>query len=153
MDSISTIENFFLPGGSDGKDSACSAGDLVSIPGLGRSPGGGNGNTLQYSCPTIPMDRRAWWAGVHGVAKSQTRLSDWTELTDRKCSLWHSIYLIIFSRLYGSSVFSWNFNGLFRKFQVYRTFLTKINIFGTVLHQKNFCESVSRLVLSKSLWP
>ena len=88
-----------------------------------------------------------WWTGkpVHGL-QSQTRLSDWTELTDRKCSLWHSIYLIIFSRLYGSSVFSWNFNGLFRKFQVYRTFLTKINIFGTVLHQKKFlwkCESLS----------
>ena len=64
------------PGGSDGKESACNAGDLGSIPGLGRSPGEGNGNPLQYSCLENPMDRGAWWATVHGVTKSQTRLSD-----------------------------------------------------------------------------
>ena len=63
-----------LPCGSDGKESACNAGDLCSIPGLGRSPGEGNGNTLQYSCLGNPMDRGAWWASVHGVAQSQTRL-------------------------------------------------------------------------------
>ena len=51
------------------------AGDSGSIPGLGRCPGGGNGNPLQYPCPGNPMDRGAWWATVHGVAKSQTRLS------------------------------------------------------------------------------
>ena len=45
---------------------------MGSIPGLGRSPGGGNGNPLQYSCLENPMDRGAWWATVHGVAKSQT---------------------------------------------------------------------------------
>ena len=45
-----------------------------SIPGLGRSPGGGNGNPLEYSCPEKPMDRGAWWATVHGVTNSQTRL-------------------------------------------------------------------------------
>ena len=60
------------PGGSDGKESACNAGDLGSIPGLGRSPGEGNGNPLQYSCLENPMDRGAWWATVHGVTKSQT---------------------------------------------------------------------------------
>ena len=49
-----------------------SAGDASSIPGLGRSPGGENGNPLQYSCLENPMDRGAWWAIVHGVAKSQT---------------------------------------------------------------------------------
>ena len=50
--------------------------DLNSIPGLGRSPGGGHGNRLQYSCLKSPMDRGAWWAIVYGVAKSQTQLSD-----------------------------------------------------------------------------
>jgi len=50
--------------------------DMGSIPGLGRSPGGGNGNPLQYSCLENPMDRGAWQATVHGIAKSQTQLSD-----------------------------------------------------------------------------
>ena len=48
--------------------------DLGSIPGSGRSPGGGHGNPLQYSCLENPMDRGAWWAAVHGAAKSRTRL-------------------------------------------------------------------------------
>ena len=52
------------------KVSACNAGDLGSIPGLGRSPGEGNGNPLQYSCLENPMDRGASWATVHGVAES-----------------------------------------------------------------------------------
>ena len=69
-----------FPGGSDGKASAYNAGDLGSIPGLGRSPGEGNGNPLQYSCLENSMDRGAWWAIVHGVAKSRTRLSDFTFL-------------------------------------------------------------------------
>ena len=60
---------------SDGKESACSAGDASLIPGWGRSPGEGNGNALQYSCLESPMDRGAWWASVHGIAKSQVRLS------------------------------------------------------------------------------
>ena len=59
-------------GGSEDKVSACNVGDRDSIPGLGRSPGEGNGNPLQYSCLENPMDRRAWWATVHGVAKSWT---------------------------------------------------------------------------------
>ena len=54
------------------------SGDMVSIPGLGRSPGEGNGNPLQYSCLENPMDRGAWQAIVHGVPKSRTRLSDFT---------------------------------------------------------------------------
>ena len=65
-------------GGSEVKASACNAGDLGSIPGLGRSPGEGNGNPLQYSCLENPMDRGAWQGTVHGVAKSQTRLSNFT---------------------------------------------------------------------------
>ena len=55
-----------------GKESTCNTGDAGSIPGWGRSPGEGNGNTLQYSCLENPMDRGAWWATVHGVTKSWT---------------------------------------------------------------------------------
>ena len=55
---------------SDGKESACNEGDLSSVPGLGRSPGEGNVYPLQYSCLENSMDRGAWWAIVHGVAKS-----------------------------------------------------------------------------------
>ena len=65
-----------FPGGSDGKESACHAADLGLIPGLGRSPGEGNGYPLHYSCLENPMDRGAWWATVHRVAKSQTGLSN-----------------------------------------------------------------------------
>ena len=60
------------------KAAAYNAGDQVSIPGSGRSPGEGNGTPLQYSCLENSMDGGAWWATVHGVAKSQTRLSDFT---------------------------------------------------------------------------
>ena len=58
----------FLPS-SVGKESACNAGDMGSIPGSGRSPGEGNGNPLQYSCLENPMDRGPLWATVHGVAR------------------------------------------------------------------------------------
>ena len=64
--------------GSDGKVSACSAGDPGSVPGSGRYPGEGNGNPLQYSCLENSKDGGAWWATVHGVPKSQTGLSDFT---------------------------------------------------------------------------
>ena len=67
-----------FPGGSNGKESSCNAGNLHSMPGSGRLPGEGNGNPLQHSCLENPMDRGAWWATVHGVAKSQTRLIDFT---------------------------------------------------------------------------
>ena len=63
-------------GGSNGKESDCSVWQLGSIPGSGRSPGEGNGYPLQYSCLENAVDRRAWWAIVHGVAKSQTWLKD-----------------------------------------------------------------------------
>ena len=55
-----------FPGGAEVKVSACNVGDLGSIPGLGRSPGEGNGNPLQYSCLENPTDGGAWWATVHG---------------------------------------------------------------------------------------
>jgi len=65
-----------FPGGSDSEESACNAEDAASIPGLGRCPGEGNGYPLQYSCPENPMDRGAWRAILHGVAKSLTPFSD-----------------------------------------------------------------------------
>ena len=76
-----------FPGGSEDKASACNAGDSGSIPGLGRSPGEGNDNPLQYSCLENPMDRGAWGATVHGVTKSRTRLSDFT----------HTLIIVLFS--------------------------------------------------------
>ena len=69
--------------GLSGKESTCNARDLRgvgSVPGLGRSPGEGNGSPLQYSCLENLMDRGAWWATVHGVAKSQTQLNGWIYL-------------------------------------------------------------------------
>ena len=60
------------------KNLPANAGDISSITGSGRSPGGGNGNPLWYSCLEKPMDRGACWATVHGLAKSQTRLSNFT---------------------------------------------------------------------------
>ena len=67
--------NVGFPGDSDGKESACKAGDMGLIPGLGRSPRVGNGNQLHYSCLGNPMGRGAWWATVHRVTKE----SDMTE--------------------------------------------------------------------------
>ena len=61
-----------------GFSSACNAGGLASIPGMGRSPGEGDSNPLQYSCLENPMNIGAWWATVHGVAKSWTQLSNFT---------------------------------------------------------------------------
>ena len=62
--------NLCFPGGSEVKESACQPGDTGSNPGSGRFPGEGNGNPLQYSCLGNPMERHAWQATVHGVAKS-----------------------------------------------------------------------------------
>ena len=67
-----------FPGGSDGKEFACNAGDPGLIPGLGRSPGEGNGHPLQYSYLENSMDRGAWWVTVHRVTKSWPRLSTFT---------------------------------------------------------------------------
>ena len=72
MATHSSIKSF--PAGSDSKESACNAGDLGSVPGLGRSAGELNGNPLQYSCLENPRYGGAWWAAIYGVAPSQTRL-------------------------------------------------------------------------------
>ena len=69
-------DNISLPCSSDGKESACNAGDPGFIPGLGRSLGEGYGNPLHYSCLESSMDRGAWWTTIRGVQKSQTQLSD-----------------------------------------------------------------------------
>ena len=74
LKSLKDLSGF--PGGSVGKESTCDAGDVGLIPELGRSPGEGNGNLLQYSCLENPMDRGACRVTVHGVAKSWTRLSN-----------------------------------------------------------------------------
>ena len=65
-----------FPDGSLVKNPLANAGDMSLIPGLGRSPGAGNGNPLQCSCLENPMDRGAWWATVHRVEKSQIQLSN-----------------------------------------------------------------------------
>ena len=85
-----------FPGGSDGKESICNAGDQGSIPGLGRSPGEGNGNILSYSCLENPMDRGAWWDAVPGVSKSQTQL-EWLKQT-------HTHNPLKFLHLWGSTL-------------------------------------------------
>ena len=72
------IELWGLSGGSNGKESACNAGDTHLIPGLGRVPGERNGNPLQYSDLENSMDRGAWKSTVYGVTKSQKRLRDFT---------------------------------------------------------------------------
>ena len=67
----------YFPAGSEGKESAYNAGDPGSIPGSGRSSGEGNDHPLQYSCLESFMDRGAWWATVHAVAKGRTQLSEY----------------------------------------------------------------------------
>ena len=65
-DRLPTPVSLGFPSGSHGKESACNAGNMGSVPGLGRSPGEGNDSPLQDSCLENPMDRGAWWATVHG---------------------------------------------------------------------------------------
>ena len=73
---LSSSKDLGLPWWLSSKESVCNAGDSGSIRGLGRSPGKGNDNPLQYSCLENPMDRGAWWATVHGVAQSQTKATE-----------------------------------------------------------------------------
>ena len=84
-----------FPRGSDSKASACNARDPGSIPGLERSPGEGNGNPLQCSCLENPRDEGACWAAVYGVAKSRTRLSDFT-FTFHTLREWYLLSLVKF---------------------------------------------------------
>ena len=98
-----------FPGGSDGKESACSVGDPGSIPGSGRSPGEGNGNPLQYSCLENPMDRGAWQATVHEAAKSCSRLNNFTHFNFTNLYSWCNFTLNKFHRTLFKSRTVWNF--------------------------------------------
>ena len=96
-----------FPGGSEGKASACNTGDLGPIPELGRSPGEGNDNALQYSCLENPMDRGAWRATVHGVIES--------DMTERLHSPTHSLIRLSTVEMYFLTVLeiriSWKLYG------------------------------------------
>ena len=83
-----------FPGGLAGNESACSAGDLGSIPGLGISPGEGNGNPLQYSCLENSMNRGPWQATVCVVPKSQTQLRDFHTVTEQRRTINTDIHYI-----------------------------------------------------------
>ena len=89
MNIVSPHDPQGFPDGSEDKESACNAGGLDSISVLGRSPGEGHGNSLQYSCLKNPMDRGAWEATVHGVAESQTRMNNFhfTHYNSQICML------------------------------------------------------------------
>ena len=75
-------------------------GDLDSIPGLGRSPGEGNGNPLQHSYLENSIDGGAWWAAVHGVAKSRTRLSDFTLQPSEMMGMLIILTMVMISQIY-----------------------------------------------------
>ena len=105
-----------FPCGSPGKESACNVGDLGSVPGLGRSLGEGNGTALQYSCLENPVDGGAWWAIVHGVSRSQIRLSDFTLMNQQQNYLLEILtpeLLISCSLYYQVKPFLPNFKGNF----------------------------------------
>ena len=88
-----------FPGGSDGKESTCNVGDLCLIPWLGRSPGEGNGYPFQYSSLEYFMDRGAWQATVHEVAKSRT----WLTFTHKHIHLYAVVFKIV-HHTYGQGV-------------------------------------------------
>ena len=115
-----------FPGGSEVKASACNVGDLGSIPGSGRYPGEGNGNSLQYSFLENPMDGGAWWATVHRVAKSQTWSSS---LTFTFCILWVWAKLQLFVG-YTISTLIWILYGSDRREAMYFSPDSHLSIFS-----------------------
>ena len=94
-----------FPGGSEDKASACNAGDPGSIPGLGRSPGEGNGNPLQCSCLENTGDRGAWWASVYGVAQSRTQLKWLSSSSSIQCYHYHLSKFHIYALVYCIGIF------------------------------------------------
>ena len=111
--------------GSDGKESVSITGDLGSIPESGTSPGEGNGNPPQYSCPENP-----WWATVHGVAKSQTRLSDFILNFELK------IGLVFLERSVGKANYSVTLTGCLPIMSTLNSDVTK-NHFKQIIDQQN----------------
>ena len=103
----------FFSGGASGKknppSNARSISDMGSIPGSGRSPGGRNGIPLQYSCLWNSLDRRAWWAAVHGVAKSQTQLK-WLSMHARSGLTHFWVYFFRFSSPWSCKISTINFS-------------------------------------------
>ena len=109
--------HYGFPGGSDGKASGCNVGDSGLIAAWGRSSGERNGNPLQYPCLENPMEKAAWYTTVHGVAKSQTQLSDFTDSLTHyhlimACSL--SLDVGIFFWWVPASSDQWLFNSYLR---------------------------------------
>ena len=100
-----------------GKESSCNAGDVDSIPGSGRSPGGGHGNPLQYSCLQNPTARGAWWATVHGVTKSQQWLK-WLRCTSTYTScnitLMHTLFFLLLKIMFRQLI-CWTNTSLFQE--------------------------------------
>ena len=95
-----------FPGGSVVKVSVFNAVDLGSVPGSGRSPGGGNGNPLQSSCLKNPMNGGAWWAIVCGIAKNQTWLSEFSQPASQGSHNPSGLFSLIFNNKQGSNYFS-----------------------------------------------
>ena len=97
--------------------------DPGSIPGLGRSPGGGNGNSLQYSCLENPMDRGAWWATVHRVVKSRTRLKQLSTHTQAQSSFPLSCHFstnwLFFVKMWNKPMFNHPFDLLVAEYSMY----------------------------------
>ena len=107
-------------GSSNGEESACNAGDQGSVPGSGRSPGKGHGNSLQHSCLENPMDRGAWCVTVHRVTKSQTRLK---RLNLAQHTPWEGLLLFIHSFIY---MFTHSFNQcLLKSFSYWKYWMLK----------------------------
>ena len=98
-----------LPWWLSSRESVCNAGDPGLLPGLGRSPGKGNDNPLQYPCLENPMDRGAWWAIVHGVSQSQTRLKRLSSNSSEDLDTWKlkASNSLLFLLIFSSGFLSW----------------------------------------------
>ena len=148
-----------FPGGSMVKNLPATAGDVGLVPGLGRSPGGRNGNPLQYSYLENPVDRGVWWATVHGVAKSQTWLSEWAHIHSQRINK-----TAIPSKLIPFSFISFKLEGLNKtdlgfRWQYWHTFLNIIHhehpfhlsmSAQAVVAQKQYQESIAQTKTSSN---